>query len=130
MSCFAHTLAMNCEWTSAAMVGHRYGPVGTHVIHLLVRQSGIGQVRLHSILGDDQVVAMDRSRGSHSGQTGRQELQKSHLSCGVLTCDSRWSQLEIATSFESCNRKVRIVKVAINDLFRVGEWPTDSVKAR
>mmetsp|Transcript_45480 Transcript_45480/g.75908 ORF Transcript_45480/g.75908 Transcript_45480/m.75908 type:complete len:411 (+) Transcript_45480:1238-2470(+) len=71
---------------------------GKELIDFLVGDLGLVQVDDGSLLGLNQVVAVDRRGDCRLGESCRDELENCHLGCCVLHRHSVWSQQQVALS--------------------------------
>lgn len=92
------------------------------VVDLLVDVVGAGKILLATDLGLNQVVAVDGGGSGNAGHAGAHELQKSHLSGGILASNSVRAQLEVAGATLDL-LTVRVVKVRVQNLLGEGEGP-------
>lgn len=66
------------------------------IINLAMLIFGILDISHIAMLGDDQMVAMDRSWDGSFGETGADKLQQRHRCRCIVACCAVWIQLEEA----------------------------------
>ncbi|EEQ36878.1 aconitate hydratase, mitochondrial precursor [Clavispora lusitaniae ATCC 42720] len=96
------------------------------VVNFLVQVNGSSQILDTTNLGLNQVVTVHGGRSGNLRHTSRHELQNGHLSGGILTGNSVWSQLQVGdTSFNLLF--VWVVQVTVQQLFSVSQRSVQSL---
>jgi hypothetical protein len=93
---------------------------GQEVVDFLVDIDGTSQILYTTNLSFNQVITVNSGRDGNAGKTSRHELQKSHLSSGVLASNTVRTKLEVRLSTNDF-LVLSIIQMTIDDLLRQGE---------
>ncbi|BAP71093.1 hypothetical protein CaO19.6384 [Kluyveromyces marxianus] len=74
------------------------GSSSQEVVNFLVDVNGSLQILFTTKLSLDQMVTVDSNWSGDFWQTSRHELQNSHLSSGILTSNTVWSQFQVGNT--------------------------------
>ncbi len=94
---------------------------GKEVVHLGVLVLSDGEILLALDLGLNEVIAVDGGGDSSLGETRGNELKDGHLCSSILHSNAIGAKLEIRLATNDGSSILRVVKVAVNNLFSVGQ---------